>query len=40
MMFQTVNPMAVELVKKSFLSEELKKQYITAYTYRCKMLNF
>lgn len=40
MMFQTVNPMAVELVRKSFLSEELKKQYITAYTYRCKMLNF
>ena len=34
------NPKAIELIEKSFLSDELKKQYITAYTYRCKMLNF
>ena len=39
-MFREPNPKAIELIEKSFLSDELKKQYITAYTYRCKMLNF
>ena len=39
-MFQVPNPKAIELIEKSFLSDNLKKQYITAYTYRCKMLNF
>ena len=39
-MFREPNPKAIELIGKSFLSDELKKQYITAYAYRCKMLNF
>lgn len=39
-MFQEPNPEAIELIEKSFLSDDLKKQYITAYTYRCKMVNF
>lgn len=38
-MFQELNPKAIELIKKSFLSDDLKKQYIKAYKYRCKMLN-
>ena len=39
-LFQVPNPKAIELIEKSFLSDDLKKQYITAYAYRCKMLNF
>lgn len=38
-MFQEPNPKAIELIEKLFLSDDLKKQYITAYKYRCKMLN-
>ncbi|MDD6829833.1 MAG: HipA domain-containing protein [Bacteroidales bacterium] len=37
--FQEPNPKAIELIEKSFLSDDLKKQYITAYKYRCRMLN-
>lgn len=39
-MFQEPNPKAIELIVKSFLSDDLKKQYITAYTYRCKLLSY
>ena len=39
-MFQVPNPKAIELIDKSFLSNELKKQYITAYKFRCRMLSF
>ena len=39
-MFQEPNPEAIELIEKSFLSDDLKKQYITAYKYRCRMLSF
>ena len=38
--FQEPNPKAIELIEKSFLSDDLKKQYITAYKYRCRMLDF
>ena len=38
-MFQEPNPKAIELIEKSFLSDDLKKQYITAYKFRCRMLN-
>lgn len=31
---------ALELIEKSFLSPEMKKQYITSYRYRCRMLTF
>ena len=37
--FQEPNPKAIELIEKSFLSDDLKKQYITAYKFRCRMLN-
>ena len=37
--FQEPNPKAIELIEKSFLSDDLKKQYITAYKYRCRMLD-
>ena len=39
-MFQEPAPKAIHLIEKSFLSEELKKQYIVSYKYRCKMLTF
>ena len=39
-MFQEPDPKAIHLIEKSFLSEELKKQYIVSYKYRCKMLTF
>lgn len=39
-MFQEPNPKAIELIEKSFLSDDLKKQYITAYKFRSRMLNF
>ena len=39
-MFQEPNPRAIELIEKSFLSEELKKEYIISYKFRCKMLTF
>lgn len=39
-MFQEPDPKAIHLIEKSFLSEELKKQYIASYKYRCKMLTF
>lgn len=38
-MFQEPSPEAIELIEKSFLSDDLKKQYITAYKFRCRMLN-
>lgn len=38
--FQEPDPKAIRLIEKSFLSEELKKQYIVSYKYRCKMLTF
>ena len=37
--FQEQNPKAIELIEKSFLSDDLKKQYITAYKFRCRMLD-
>lgn len=37
--FQEPNPKAIELIEKSFLSDDLKKQYITAYKFRCRMLD-
>ena len=39
-MFQEPNPKAIELIEKSFLSDELTKQYITAYEFMCRMLSF
>ena len=39
-MFQEPDPKAIHLIAKSFLSEELKNQYIVSYKYRCKMLTF
>lgn len=39
-MFQEPNPKAIELIEKSFLSDGLKKQYITAYKFRSRMLSF
>ena len=39
-MFQEPNPKAIELIEKSFLSDDLKKQYITAYKFRSRMLSF
>ena len=39
-MFQEPSPKAIELIEKSFLSDDLKKQYINVYMYRCRMLNF
>lgn len=39
-MFQDPNPKAIELIEKSFLSDDLKKQYITAYKFRSRMLSF
>ena len=39
-MFQEPDLKAIHLIEKSFLSEELKKQYIVSYKYRCKMLTF
>ena len=38
-MFQEPNPKSIELIEKSFLSDYLKKQYITAYKFRFRMLN-
>lgn len=38
--FQQPDPMAIELINRSFLSEELKKQYASSYEFRCKMLAF
>ena len=39
-MFQKSHPKAIALIEESFLSDELKKQYITAYKFRCRMLSF
>ncbi len=38
--FSAVSPIAVELIEKSFLSPELKREYLLSYRYRCKMLTF
>lgn len=38
--FSSVRPMTVQLIERSFLSPELKKNYILSYGYRCKMLSF
>lgn len=38
--FPSPVPKALQLIDRSFLSEELKKAYKTSYTYRCKMLTF
>lgn len=38
--FSSLKPMAVQLIERSFLSPELKKEYILSYSYRCKMLSF
>lgn len=38
--FQKSHPKAIALIEEPFLSDELKKQYITEYEYRCRMLNF
>lgn len=38
--FSAVSPLAVELIEKSFLSPELKREYLLSYSYRCKMLTF
>ena len=38
--FSRVNPLATDLIERSFLSPELKREYILSYSYRCKMLTF
>lgn len=38
--FSSPVPKALQLIDRSFLSEELKTAYKTSYTYRCKMLTF
>mgnify|MGYP002521337693 FL=1 len=38
--FSSPVPKALQLIERSFLSEELKKAYKASYTYRCKMLTF
>lgn len=38
--FAAVQPLASELLERSFLSDDLKKQYRQAYGYRRKMLSF
>ena len=38
--FAATHPLANELLERSFLSEDLKKQYRQAYEYRRKMLSF
>lgn len=38
--FAAEQPMVRELLERSFLSDELKRQYRQAYDFRCKMLNF
>lgn len=39
-MFSEPDSHAQGLIEKSFLSDELKKQYVLSYRYRCKMLTF
>lgn len=38
--FAAEQPMVKELLDRSFLSDDLKRQYWQAYDYRCRMLNF
>lgn len=38
--FSSSQPLAEELIKRSFLSEDLKKNYLDSYKFRIKMLNF
>ncbi|MDE6715187.1 MAG: HipA domain-containing protein [Muribaculaceae bacterium] len=38
--FASEQPLFRELLDRSFLSPELKRQYLLSYNYRCKMLHF